>query len=304
MLSFGVIGLGKLGLSIAVGLSSQGRLAWTMNKGAEKRNAAKFLLSPSLPMYSSLEAITTVPGSLIVAVSDNAIEEVATQLAAKFGKQLSDIAIFHCSGTKTRSVLAACEAEGAFTIAAHPFQTFGTTTAKNFKDIAWGVELPPNEPFRTISEQFAKDMLQTLGGKMMLLASETIEKKPLYHASAVFASNYMSVVVGFAAEAARLAGIAPEVFLPQILTKSLENALSGLKQSANKFPMTGPVSRADIATIEAHLASLREVPNSTAIRHSYCHFGISMAEFACSHGIITADQKAALLTLFHAELQV
>ena len=303
MLSFGVVGLGKLGLSVAVGLSAQGRLAWTMNRGAEQRNAAKFLLSPSLPMYTSIETIPKLPTSLILAVSDAAIEEVSEKVAAKFGKQLSDIAVIHCSGAKTRAVLKACEEQGAFTIGLHPYQTFGIATAKNFKDIAWGVELPSNEPFRTITEQLAKDMIQTLGGRMMTLSAETIAAKPLYHASAVFASNYMSVLVGFATETARLAGIAPEQFLPPILTKSLENAMTGLKPSGGgKFPLTGPISRGDLATLQAHLATLRTVPNGAAIVRSYCLLGLTTTEFAFSQGMITIEQKQALISFLEEQL--
>ncbi len=297
MQSFGVIGLGKLGLSIAVSLSAQGRLAWTMNRGAEHRNAAKFLLSPSLPMYSSLQAIPALPQTLILAVSDTALEEVATQLVEKFGKTLSDKMIVHCSGVKTRSVLAACEAQGAFTIGAHPYQTFGVATAKNFKDIAWGVELPPDEPFRTISEQVAQEMVQTLGGRMNTLSPETIDNKPLYHASAVFASNYMSVLVGYAAQAAREAGISPELFLPQILHKSLENSLAGLKQTGTKYPLTGPVSRGDVATVQHHIDSLRTSATGNSMIRPYCLYALATADFACSQGFITKEQHHALETV-------
>jgi predicted short-subunit dehydrogenase-like oxidoreductase (DUF2520 family) len=301
--SFGIIGLGKLGLSIAVGLSTHGRLAWAMNRSQEHRNNAKFLLSPSLPMYSSINALPDPPSSIILTVSDNAIEEVAGELAAKFGKKLHDIMVIHCSGSKTRSVLASCEEQGAFTLSLHPYQTFGIATVKNFKDIAWGAEFPPNEPFRTISEQFARDMIQALGGRMVLLSPTTIENKPIYHASAVFASNYMNVLVGFAAEAGRLAGIAPEQFLPQILTKSLENAMAGMKQSSGKYPLTGPISRGDITTLEAHLASFRSVPNGAVVMRPYCLLGLTMAEFAHSQEMISAEQKAAIVALLENELR-
>jgi predicted short-subunit dehydrogenase-like oxidoreductase (DUF2520 family) len=303
MRSFGIIGLGKLGLSIAVGLSTQARLAWAMNRSQDQRNAAKFVLSPSLPMYSSIDAIPSPPSSIILAVSDNSIEEVAHQLAAKFGKKLSDVAIIHCSGAKTRSVLVPCEEQGAFTLSLHPYQTFGMATAKNFKDIAWGAEFPPSEPFRTISEQFAQDLVQTLGGKMIQLQQETLDNKPLYHASAVFASNYLNVLVGYATQTARQAGIAPEQFLPQILHKSLENALASMKQSNHKFPLTGPISRGDMNTLRQHIEGFRSIPNGTAVVRPYCLFGIATAEFAHAEGLLNDEQKSAIVTLLEKELR-
>ncbi|MCU0424576.1 MAG: DUF2520 domain-containing protein [Candidatus Kapabacteria bacterium] len=304
MQSFSVIGLGKLGLSIAVGLSTQGRLAWTMNRGQEQRNAAKFQLSPSLPMYSSIANIPKPNSCMILAIADNAIEEVSEAVAAHFGSALNDLVIVHCSGAKNRSALAACEAQGAITMSLHPYQTFSIATAKNFKDIVWGAEYPPIEPFRTIAEQFAQDMVYTLGGKLVQLTPKTLEHKPIYHASAVFAANYLNALVGLAAQTAQEAGIDPNEFLPQILRRALENSLAGLKQiGTGKFPLTGPISRGDTATLREHLAHFRSAPDSADITRPYCHLGIATAEFACKQGLITAAQRQEMIQLFEEELR-
>ncbi|MCS6809102.1 MAG: DUF2520 domain-containing protein [Bacteroidota bacterium] len=303
MQSFGVIGLGKLGLSMAIGLAAQGRLAWTMNRSTEQRNAAKFQLPPSLPMYNSIDAIPSPTPCTIIAVADNAIEDVAGVLAQHFGNRLNDLVVLHCSGSKNRSVLASCEACGAITLGLHPYQTFGITTAKNFKDIVWGAEYPPIEPFRTIAEQFAQDLVYTLGGKIVALSTQTLAHKPVYHASAVFAANYMNALVGLAAQTAQYAGIEPAEFLPHILRRALENALTGLKQiGTGKFPLTGPISRGDISTLQEHIAHFRALDDSSAIIRSYCHLGLATVEFAFHQGIVSASQYHAITTLFQQEL--
>lgn len=303
MQSFSVIGLGKLGLSIAVGLSTQARLAWTMNRSPEQRNAAKFQLSPSLPMYSTITAIPKPNSCMILAVADSAIEEVSEAVAAHFGSALNDLVIVHCSGAKTRAALAACEAQGAITMSLHPYQTFSIATSKNFKDIVWGAEYPPVEPFRTIAEQFAQDLVYTLGGKIVQLSAKTLEHKPIYHASAVFAANYLNALVGLAAETAQEAGIDPNEFLPQILRRALDNSLAGLKQlGTGKFPLTGPISRGDMATLREHLTHFRAVPQPADIIRPYCHLGIATAEFACTQGMITAEQRREMVQLFEETL--
>jgi predicted short-subunit dehydrogenase-like oxidoreductase (DUF2520 family) len=303
MQTFGIIGLGKLGLSIAIGLSTQGRLSWTMNRSLEQRNAAKFLLPVSLPMYPLISSIKEPASCIILAVADNAIAEVSEQLAAHFGSRLNDVIVTHCSGVKKRDALKACEAHGAITMSLHPYQTFAMATAKNFKDIPWGVEYPPVEPFRTIAEQFAQDLVYTLGGKLVTLSEETLDHKPLYHASAVFAANYLNALVGFAAQSAAQAGIDPQEFLPQILRRALENAITGLKQlGTGKFPLTGPISRGDIDTIREHLDSFRALSNPTEILRPYCLIGIATAEFACAQGVIDAAKCKAVVELFEQAL--
>jgi predicted short-subunit dehydrogenase-like oxidoreductase (DUF2520 family) len=304
MQSFGVIGLGKLGLSVAIGLASQHRLLWTMNRGQEQRNSAKFLLSPSLHMYNSVQSINDAPPPcIVIAVADAAIEEVAEQIAEHFGEKLRDVVILHCSGAKSREALHKCEAQGAITMSLHPYQTFTIPTAKNFKDIAWGLELPSMQPFRTIGEQVAKDMVGTLGGRLHTLSDETLAKKSLYHASAVFASNYLNALVGFAAETAHEAGIAPQEFLPQILHKALENALAAIQRPTGKFPLTGPIARGDLATLREHIAAFATAPNTHSSLQSYCYFGLATAGFAQAQGLIDDAKKQAIVELFENALR-
>jgi predicted short-subunit dehydrogenase-like oxidoreductase (DUF2520 family) len=310
MQSFSVIGLGKLGLSIAIGLSAQGRLLWTMNRGQEQRNSAKFLLPPSLPVYADVQRISLPPPPcIIIAVADDAIEDIAGQLVQQFGSALRDVAVVHCSGVKTRAALQVCEAEGAITMGLHPYQTFTIPTSKNFKDIAWGAELPSVQPFQTIAEQFAQDIVKTLGGHWVMLSAETLANKPLYHASAVFAANYLNALVGFAAETAEAAGIQPQEFLPQIMHKALENALSNLKHRTpgafppGAFPLTGPISRGDLSTLREHLAAFSASPNSASSLQSYCLFGIATAEFAHRQGFINAERYGEITELFQNALR-
>jgi predicted short-subunit dehydrogenase-like oxidoreductase (DUF2520 family) len=305
MQSFSVIGLGKLGLSIAIGLSAQGRLLWTMNRGQEQRSSAKFLLSPSLPVYADVQRISLPPPPcIIIAVADDAIEDIAGQLAQHFGSALRDVAVVHCSGVKTRDVLQVCEEQGAITMGLHPYQTFTIPTSKNFKDIGWGAELPSIQPFQTIAEQFAQDIVKTLGGHLVILSAETVANKPLYHASAVFAANYLNALVGFAAETAHTAGIQPQEFLPQIMHKALENALSNLKhRTPGAFPLTGPISRGDLGTLREHLAAFSASGNSVSSLQSYCLFGLATAEFAHRQGLIDAEKYQTIAELFQNELR-
>ena len=67
--------------------------------------------------------------------------------------------------------------------------------------------------------------------------------RTLYHAGAVFASNY---VVTLQRAAVRL-GVPAEGLVP-LMTRTIENG----------FELTGPIARGDWATVEAHKAAIRE----------------------------------------------
>ena len=79
--------------------------------------------------------------------------------------------------------------------------------------------------------------------------------KPLYHAGAVFASNYLVAVAAVARRLARQAGL-PATLSWQALLPLITGTLESLKQGTPEAALTGPVSRGDADTIRRHLAAL------------------------------------------------
>jgi predicted short-subunit dehydrogenase-like oxidoreductase (DUF2520 family) len=72
-----------------------------------------------------------------------------------------------------------------------------------------------------------------------------------YHAAAVVASNHVVALMGQVERMASIAGVPFEAFAP-LARAALEAALINSPASA----LTGPVSRGDTATIEAHLRAI------------------------------------------------
>src|SRR5207244_7398344 len=85
----------------------------------------------------------------------------------------------------------------------------------------------------------ARGLAETLGLRTFELADAD---RTLYHAGAVFASNY---VVTLQRAAVRL-GVPPEGLVP-LMTRTIENG----------FDLTGPIARGDWATVEAHKRAIR-----------------------------------------------
>src|SRR5207244_12801793 len=79
------------------------------------------------------------------------------------------------------------------------------------------------------------------------------EAKPVYHAAAVFCSNYLVVVEGLAEELFRLAGVEAPLELMAPLARTSFEAVFELGPSA---ALTGPASRGDVGTVTRTLNGL------------------------------------------------
>jgi len=73
------------------------------------------------------------------------------------------------------------------------------------------------------------------------------DQRALYHAGAVLASNYLVTLHRAAAALFETAGAPPEALLP-LMRRTMDNG----------FELTGPISRGDWSTVDAHLLALRE----------------------------------------------
>jgi predicted short-subunit dehydrogenase-like oxidoreductase (DUF2520 family) len=83
----------------------------------------------------------------------------------------------------------------------------------------------------------------------------TAKTKAIYHAGAVFASNYLVVVLAVAQRLVRHAGLS-DAAAWQALTPLVEGTFANLLRDGPQRALTGPVARADEATILKHLESL------------------------------------------------
>jgi pantoate--beta-alanine ligase len=160
------------------------------------------------------------PDVVLLCVPDTAIADVARSLAR--GRAW----IGHVSGA---TPLAALEPhERRFTL--HPLQTFDRSGEPRQLDGAWAAISGETEEATAV----ARELAETLGLRPFELADE---QRPLYHAGAVFASNYL---VTLERAAIRL-GVPAEALVP-LMRRTIENG----------FELTGPIARGDWATVQAH----------------------------------------------------
>jgi predicted short-subunit dehydrogenase-like oxidoreductase (DUF2520 family) len=121
----------------------------------------------------------------------------------------------------------------------HPLQTFVPGGGAAQLDGAYAAVTAETDEARTVAMQLA----ETLGLTPFPLADAA---RPIYHAGAAIASNYLVTLHHVAAELFEAAGAPPEALVP-LMRRTIDNG----------FELTGPIARGDWETVDAHRRAIR-----------------------------------------------
>jgi predicted short-subunit dehydrogenase-like oxidoreductase (DUF2520 family) len=122
----------------------------------------------------------------------------------------------------------------------HPLQTFTRSRGAEQLDGAWAAITAETDEARERGHWLAR----TLGLRPFDLADEA---RPLYHAGAAIASNYLVTLHRAATRLFEAAGAPPEALVP-LMTRTIENG----------FELTGPIARGDWDTVGAHVRAIHD----------------------------------------------
>jgi predicted short-subunit dehydrogenase-like oxidoreductase (DUF2520 family) len=184
---------------------------------------------------------------VILAVRDDAIKPLAESLARSRTVGERHI-VLHLSGAQGQEALGPLVGTRAALGSLHPLQTIvePEQTPQRLKGAWAAVEGMPRAV--EAGEQIARD----LGMRPFRIATKA---KAIYHAGAVFASNYLVVVEAVAQRLLRHAGLS-DADAWAALRPLVEGTLENLTRYEPREALTGPVVRGDTATIARHLESL------------------------------------------------
>ena len=166
---------------------------------------------------------------VLLAVPDSAIAGVAERVP--IGPWVA-----HVSGATSLSALA----PHARRFSVHPLQTLTLDRGPEQLDGAWAAVTAETDD----ALEAARWLAETLGLQPFDLADAD---KPLYHAGAAMASNFLVTLHAAAARLLEESDAPPEALVP-LMTRTIENG----------FVLTGPIARGDWSTVEAHLRALDE----------------------------------------------
>jgi predicted short-subunit dehydrogenase-like oxidoreductase (DUF2520 family) len=170
------------------------------------------------------------PELVLLCVPDGAIASVAADVPV--GPWVA-----HVSGATPLSALEPHERR----FSVHPLQTFTRARGAEQLDGAWAAVTAETDDARATARWLA----ETLGLQPFDVADSA---RTLYHAGAVFGSNYIVTLQRAASLLFEAAGAPPEALEP-LMRRTIENG----------FELTGPIERGDWETVESHREAIRSV---------------------------------------------
>ncbi len=186
-------------------------------------------------------------GLLFLAVPDGAISEMASRVARM--NPPAALAVVHLSGALGLDALIALEGNprGSF----HPLQSFPTPREPEaFRGITVAVDASTTALRRRLAR-----LARELGAKPKHV---TGRERVLYHAAAVYASNFVDVVLY---EAVRMLGTIgwTEAEATRALMPLVDGAVANVRKRGVVGALTGPIRRGDAETVARHLEALRNL---------------------------------------------
>lgn len=279
-----VVGPGRMGLALGGALYHAGALESLTFFGRSPEPPPHPLLDNGQVHYQTgLQRPPEGTTILVLAVPDDALHEVANDLA-QAGPAPSACVALHLSGALSTDVLAPLHGAGYIIGSLHPLQTVAD---------AWsGVERLSGCAYAIAGEPGAltatRRIVAALDGRPLVIPPAL---RPLYHASAVFASNYVLAATAAVARALAEAGIDEKEAIAAALPL-MRGTMDNVEQLGLGPALTGPVARGDVDTVRMHLSRL--LPRE---RRLYSALGLETVRLARTVGLdpVRADALESLL---------
>lgn len=249
--SLSVIGAGRVGQTLAHLLHRHGLATMTSiwcRQPSHAHAAADFIgLGQPCTQWNELQESEI----WLLGVPDSAIAPTAHALALHAQQQQWKPSMaFHCSGYCASDQLQSLRALGWSVASVHPALNFANPqeSVRQFANTLCGIEGD------TSLASWLQHAMTGIGGQAFALRADT---KALYHAAAVFCSNFTIALQDIAQQAWRQAGLPPDVALAlnrQLLEVSVRNALNLGPAAA----ITGPAARGDAQVVQDQYACVAQ----------------------------------------------
>jgi len=275
----GIVGAGAVGTALGVALR---RAGWPV-KAVASRDPARRERFTSLVegsrAFAEPTALMDEVELIIVAVPDDAVARVAGALHMYSGQ-----AMVHTSGALDASVLAPAMAAGTQVGSFHPLVAFADTERAVAALRGATVAIEGDDQLAALLARMAEAM----GATAVRLAPGS---KSAYHAAAVLAAGGFVALLDAIAELGRVAGLDEQGSLA-IYGPLIEQTLGNARALGIRAALTGPITRGDRGTLEAHLATLRaHAPGVLDLYVAAAEREIALAE---GRGALTPEAAADL----------
>ena len=173
-----------------------------------------------------------VADAVILCVPDSAIANVAADIAP------TSAVVMHVAGSRGLDVLH----PHARVASLHPLMALPNPEV--------GSQRLREATFAVAGDPLATEIVVSLGGRPVALHDDS---RVNYHAAACVAANHLVALMASVDEIARSVGLTVDDYLPLAMASLRDVATMGPRDA-----LTGPASRGDLSTIDAHLHSIPE----------------------------------------------
>ena len=281
------VGPGRAGLALGYALHQEGGVDSLVYCGRKPDPPPHPLFIQGLARYVfGIEKPEPGTTAVILSVPDEVLPEISMILAAH-GEAPPGCVAFHLSGVSGTDPLAPLHGKGYGVGTLHPLQTLADPVlgAEQLKEIYFAISGEPD------AVSAARRLLSHLGSTGIQVP---VARRPVYHAAAVLASNYLAGLIGAAGRLMVQAGIDEEEALRAILPLA-RGSLENLERLGPTRALTGPISRGDVETVRLHLRALE--PRERSV---YAAMGLEILHLAREGGL-DPDTAAELTEILEKE---
>lgn len=274
-----IVGAGRMGLALGLLLQRAGAVRSLTYVGRRLTAPDHPLFVGSEPVgsyHTTFQPVAPPPTGVLLAVPDAALPEAVRDLTRE--RLPAGTPVLHLSGALGVDLLQTLAQCGCSVGSLHPLAAVADSIvgAERLRDVWWGVEAVG------AARELAERIVAAASGRILTIASGS---KPLYHAAAVFASNYVVTLLAAAEQAMVRAG-APLSDARAALAALASGAVRNVAASDPGTALTGPVARGDAETVALHLAHL-----SDPERALYSPLARAALELARARGVDVAAAR-------------
>jgi len=284
-----IIGAGKVGSVLARALVHQ-RYRLTGIASRTLTSAEKLAKEFGVVGVTEAADITKSATMIVIATPDRCIREVVEKVAQAGGFRPGQY-LLHTSGATSVDVLCSASQQGVFIGSIHPLQSFASTEGDKTSLVesyfAVGGDIQ--------AVSVAEDMVKNFGGHSFTISDQD---RPLYHAAACIASNYLVSLMHWSTQIYARFGLSSQQATAALMPL-VEGTIRNIKHVGPTSALTGPISRGDDLTIAAHLGNMVNQHDKTL----YAQLALYTLGVAVEQGTIDGQQTKRIETILNQTIQ-
>ncbi len=262
-INIAIIGAGRLGTTLAYIIASKKKknikiisISSPTQKNLERAKKILGELSKKIQFTKSNKKAVIKTNCIFICTPDDSIKKVCRELfnkkkPIKTKQKKENVFVIHFSGSKPLKELESAKKTGSGTLSIHPLKSLASIPGaiKTIKNTEYGITYTTPE-----EEKIAKTIVKTLGGNIIIVEDS---KKPLYHAAACVASNYLVALIDYAVYINQKIGIKPQDSIKGLLSLA-KGTIENIGETGTKKSLTGPIARGDTGTLKDHMENFKK----------------------------------------------